>query len=67
MKDDFKNFFLDWVITLIKFIVVVGIIYGLYWIKGIEVKTEDFALPVAGCALIFTFLNETRQNRKNNE
>jgi hypothetical protein len=67
MKDDFKNLFLDWGITLVKFIAVVGIIYGLYWIKGIEVKTEDFALSVAGCALIFTFLNETRQNRKNKE
>ncbi len=66
MKDDFKNFFLDWGITLIKFIAVVGIIYGLYWINGRELKTEDFALSVAGCALLFTFLNETRQNRKNN-
>ena len=66
MKDDFKNFFLDWGITMVKFIAVVGIIYGLDWINGIEVKTEDFALSVAGCALIFTFLNETRQNRKNN-
>jgi hypothetical protein len=67
MKDDFKNFFLDWGITLVKFIAVVGIIYGLYWINGIEVKTEDFALSIAGWALIFTFLNETRQNRKNKE
>ena len=44
MKDGFKNFFLDCEITLVKFIIVVGIIYGLYWIDGIEVKTEDFAL-----------------------
>ena len=67
MKDDFKNLFLDCGITLVKFIAVICIIYGLYWIKGIEVNTEDFALSVAGCALIFTFLNETRQNRKNKE
>ena len=66
MKDDFKNFFLDWGITMVKFIAVVGIIYGLDWINGIEVKTEDFALYVSVCALLFTFLNETRQNRKNN-
>ena len=51
---------------MVKFIAVVGIIYGLDWINGIEVKTEDFALYVAVCALLLTFLNETRQNRKNN-
>ena len=67
MKDDFKNFFLDWGITLVKFIFVICTIYGLYWINGIDVKTADFALSVAGCALISTFLNETRQNRKNKE
>jgi len=67
MNDDFKNLFLDWGITLVKFIAVICIIYGLYWIEGIEVKTEDFALSVAGYALLFTFLNETRQNRKNKE
>ena len=67
MKNDFKNLFLDWGITLIKFISVVYIIYGFYWIQGREIKTEDFALSVAGCALIFTLLNETRQNRKNKE
>ena len=66
MKDGFKNFFLDCGITLVKFIIVVGIIYGLYWFDGIAVKYEDFALYVAVCALLFTFLNETRQNRKNN-
>ena len=66
MKDDFKNFFLDWGIISIKLIVVFCFIYGLDWIKGIEVKTEDFALYVAVCSLLFTFLNETRQNRKNN-
>ena len=66
MKDDFKNFFLDWGITLIKLIAVYYFIYGLDWINGIEVKTEDFALYVAVCALLLTFLNETRQNRKNN-
>ena len=67
MNDDFKNFFLDWGIISIKLIVVFCFIYGLYWIHGISVKTEDFALSVAECALIFTFLNETRQNRKNKE
>ena len=67
MKDDFKNFFLDWGITLIKLIAVYYFIYGLYWIYGEELKTEDFALSVAGCALILTFLNETKQNRKNKE
>ena len=66
MKDDFKNFFLDWGITLIKLIAVYCFIYGLYWIYGEELKTEDLALSVAECALIFTFLNEARQNRKNN-
>ena len=54
------------VISVILSFLTCGL-YGLYWIKGIEVKTEDFALSVAGCALIFTFLNETRQNRKNKE
>ena len=67
MNDDFKNFFLDWGITLIKLIAVYCFIYGLYWIYGEELKTEDFALSVAGFALILTFLNETRQNRKNKE
>ena len=67
MNDGFKNFFLDWGITLIKLIAVYYFIYGLYWIYGEELKTEDFALSVAGYALILTFLNETRQNRKNKE
>lgn len=67
MIEDFKNFFLDWGITLVKFFCILGILYGLYWITGKEVTTEDFALSVAGCALLFTFLNETRQNRKNKE
>ena len=67
MNDDFKNFFLDWGITLIKLIAVYCFIYGLYWIYGEELKTEDFALSVAAYALILTFLNETRQNRKNKE
>ena len=66
MKDGFKNFFLDCGITLVKFIIVVGIIYGLYWINGIEVKKEDFALSVAVLALLFTLSNENRQNSKNN-
>ena len=66
MKDCFKNFFLDCGITLVKFIIVVGIIYGLYWINVIEVRKEDFALSVAVLALLFTLSNENRQNSNNN-
>ncbi len=58
-----KDFIINWLITIIKFILIIGIIYLMYYIEGSSPTKESFAISIGCVALLFTLLHETKQER----
>jgi len=59
-----KDFIINWLITIIKFAFIVGILYLLYYIKGSSPTKESFAISIGYIALLYTLLHETKQERE---
>lgn len=58
-----KDFIINWLITIIKFAIIVGIVYLMYYIEGSSLNKESFAISIGGVALLLTLLHETKQER----
>ena len=60
-----KDFIINWIITIVKFSLIVGIVYLIHFIEGSSPTKESFAISIGGVALFLTLLNETKQEREN--
>jgi hypothetical protein len=58
-----KDFIINLLITIIKFALIVGMVYLMYYIEGSSPTKESFAISIGGVALFLTLLNETKQER----
>ena len=58
-----KDFIINWLITIIKFALIVGIVYLMYYIEGSSPTKESFAISIGFIALLLTLLHETKQER----
>ena len=60
-----KDFIINLVITLIKFTLIVGVVYLIHYIGGVSLTKEYFAINIGCIALFLTLLHETEQKRGN--
>ena len=60
-----KDLIINWIITIVKFAIIVGIIYLMYYIDGIIPTKENLAMSIGCVALLVTLLHETKQERGN--
>jgi len=58
-----KDFIINWIITIVKFTLIVGIVYLMYYIEGSNPTKESFAISIGCVALLLTLLHETKQER----
>lgn len=58
-----KDFIINWLIAIIKFALIVGMVYLMYYIEGSSPTKESFAISIGGTALLLTLLHETKQER----
>jgi hypothetical protein len=59
-----KDFIINLLITIIKFALIVGMVYLMYYIEGSSPTKESFAISIGCTALLLTLLHETKQERE---